>query len=91
MNHIIHNISVIILTIGIIMMVVYVTKASNNNFLTSEQELMRRNAMKSTESDGTVYDYKVSKAYKKMFSEPSVLFGYQTLDPDNMPQKLYVK
>lgn len=73
------------------MMVVYVTKASNNNFLTSEQELMRRNAMKSTESDGTVYDYKVSKAYKKMFSEPSVLFGYQTLDPDNMPQKLYVK
>jgi uncharacterized protein YxeA len=91
MNHIIHNISVIILTIGIIMMVVYVTKATNNNFLTSEQMLMRRNAMKPTESDGTVYDYKVSKAYKKMFSEPSVLFGYQTLDPDNMPQKLYVK
>ena len=91
MNHIIHNISVIILTIGIIMMVVYVTKASNNNFLTSEQELMRRRAMKPTESDGTVYDYKVSKAYKKMFSEPSVLFGYQTLDPENMPQKLYVK
>jgi hypothetical protein len=91
MNHIIHNISVIILTIGIIMMVVYVTKATNNNFLTSEQMLMRRNAMKPTESDGTVYDYKVSKAYKKMFSEPSVLLGYQTLDPENMPQKLYVK
>jgi len=91
MNHIIHNISVIILTIGIIMMVVYVTKATNNNFLTNEQMLMRRNAMKPTESGETVYDYKVSKAYKKMFSEPSVLFGYQTLDPDNMPQKLYVK
>ena len=79
MNHIIHNISVIILTIGIIMMVVYVTKASNNNFLTSEQELMRRRAMKPTESDGTVYDYKVSKAYKKMFSERKTITKYLTL------------
>jgi len=91
MNHIIHNISIIILTVGIIMMVVYVTKASNNNFLTSEQMLMRRRAMHPKESGETIYDYKVSKAYKKMFSEPSVLFGYQTLDPENMPEKLYVK
>ncbi len=91
MNHIVHNISLIILTIGIIMMVVYVTKASNNNFLTSEQVLMQRNSMKPTELGQTVYDYKVSKEYKKMFSEPSVLFGYQTLDPENMPQKLYIK
>ena len=89
MNHIIHNISIIILTVGIIMMVVYVTKASNNNFLTTEQKLMQRR--KPTDPEETVYDYKVSKAYKKMFSEPSVLFGYQTLDPENMPQKLYVK
>jgi hypothetical protein len=91
MNHIIYNISIIILTVGIIMMVVYVTKASNNNFLTTEQMLMQRRAGQSTASEETVYDYKVSKAYKKMFSEPSVLFGYQTLDPENMPQKLYVK
>ena len=91
MNHIIYNISIIILTVGIIMMVVYVTKASNNNFLTSEQMLMRRKAMHPSESGGTIYDYKVAKEYKKMFSEPSVLFGYQTLDPENMPQKLYVK
>lgn len=91
MNHIIHNISIIILTIGIVMMVVYVTKASNNNFLTTEQMLMQRKAGQPTDLEETVYDYKVSKAYKKMFSEPSVLFGYQTLDPENMPQKLYVK
>lgn len=91
MNHIIHNISIIILTIGIVMMVVYVTKASNNNFLTTEQMLMQRKAGQPTDLKETVYDYKVSKAYKKMFSEPSVLFGYQTLDPENMPQKLYVK
>ena len=83
MNHIIHNISIIILTVGIIMMVVYVTKASNNNFLTTEQMLMQRRAGQSTVSEETVYDYKVSKAYKKMMKKNRVMMKSQ-----NSPQTI---
>jgi len=90
MNHVIHNIAVIILSVGIVMMIVYITKASSNNFLTTEQILMLQK--KEPENiEESIYDYRVSKEYKKMFSEPSVLFGYQTLDENAVPEKLYVK
>ena len=73
MNHILHNISLIILFIGIIMMTVYITKASDANYMTREQKilLMNKNSIKS-EPVENIYDYRVSKAYEKMFLQPSI-------------------
>lgn len=39
----------------------------------------------------TVYDYKVSKEYANMFSQPSIWTGYQDYDPKHNVDKLYVK
>jgi hypothetical protein len=90
MNHVIHNVSVIILTAGIIMMIVYITKASSNNFLTTEQMIMSKDRTPNNIEE-SIYDYRVSKEYKKMFIEPSVLFGYASFDENENPDKLYVK
>jgi uncharacterized protein YoxC len=37
----------------------------------------------------SVYDYRVSKEYEKMFSQPSVWFGYQDFDISHKTNKLY--
>jgi hypothetical protein len=38
----------------------------------------------------TIYDYKISKEYEKMFSQPSIWLGYQDFDPNNQPEKLII-
>jgi hypothetical protein len=92
MNHILHNISLIILSLGIIMMIVYVTRATSDGFQTFEQKILRVEdgirRRKPTEID--LYDYKVSKDYKNMFSQPSIWLGYQDFDPIDKPQKIYL-
>ena len=42
MNHILHNISLIILGLGIILLTVYITKASSNGFKTTDVILMEQ-------------------------------------------------
>jgi hypothetical protein len=91
MNHILHNISLIILGFGLILLVVYITKASSNGFQTTDVINMQNNNLRQRPSGDTIYDYKVSKEYKKMFVEPSIWQGYQTFDPNNIPQKIYIK
>jgi hypothetical protein len=91
MNHILHNISLLILFTGIIFITVYITKASSNGFLTWDQQLLaKRNRLRLREPI-SIYDYRVSKEYKKMFSQPSIWLGYQDFDADEPKQKLYIK
>lgn len=91
MNHILHNISLIILAGGIIMLTVYITKASSFNFMTNEQVLLMRQNLRRKEPVQEIYDYRVSKAYEKMFSQPSIWLGYQDFDPEDKTEKLYIK
>jgi hypothetical protein len=87
MNHILYNISLVILVVGIILMTVYITKASNNSYLTSnKQEILNQ-----VKPYDTIYDYKVKKEYQKMFSQPSIWMGYQDFDPKEKSDKIYVK
>lgn len=69
---------------GIIMMTVYITKASGINYMTNNQLSL----MKHKEN---IYDYRVSEVYKKMFSQPSIWLGYQDFDPEYQTEKLYIK
>ena len=91
MNHILHNISLIILALGIILMTVYITRASTNSFLTMKEQLLNKQAgLRRNYEPENIYDYKVSKAYRRMFKEPSIWMGYQEFDPDDKTEKLYI-
>jgi hypothetical protein len=90
MNHILYNISLLILVVGIILMTVYITKASNNGFQTSDKLNLNKNYL-IEKPYKTIYDYKVNKEYEKMFSQPSIWMGYQDFDPKEQSQKIYVK
>ncbi len=83
MNHILYNFSIIILGLGIILMTIYITKASNNNFMTEEQILLNKQAgLRRRSNEIDIYNYRISKEYSKMFTQPSVLLGYQDFYPD---------
>ena len=77
MNIILYNISIIFLIIGIILMIIYI---SNIN-CTCKQ------IPKLTED---IYDDKVSNTYKKMFKDSSVWTGYNDIDINEKPIKIYV-
>jgi hypothetical protein len=92
MNHILHNISLVILATGIILITIYITKASSNGYVSYDKHLLNKKAgLRRIKPEETIYDYKVSKAYKKMFSQPSVWMGYQDYDPEEQTDKIYVK
>ena len=73
-------------------MTIYVTKADSNGFLTFEQKKMaeQHSQLRSRMPEQNIYDYRVSKEYKNMFAEPSIWLGYQTFNPEDIPQKLYI-
>ena len=79
MNHILHNISMILLFFGIILMTVYFTKASNNGFETTEKKNLQN--VRRRETYQSIYDYRVTDDYEKMFIQPSMWLGYQDYDP----------
>ena len=84
MDHILYNIAILILIGGIIMLTVYITKASNNNFLTYQKQKMLENSFqRRVYPTQNIYNYKISNEYKKMFSEQSTWLGYQYFDPEN--------
>lgn len=95
MNPILHNISLILLSVGIILLTVYITKASSNGFKTSDVILMEQQELEKRRrgltNEENIYDYRPSKIYKKMFSEPSVWLGYSDFDETEIKNKIYVK
>jgi hypothetical protein len=91
MNHILYNISLVILVIGIILMTVYITKATNNGYLTYHKQILNKRAKIIGKPHQSIYDYKVNKEYQKMFSQPSIWMGYQDFDAKEKSQKIYVK
>ena len=96
MNHILYNISLIILVCGIILITIYITKASTNNFKTTNQVLLEnqeylKNKQNSANNGETIYDLKPSNIYSKMFSNPSIWFGYNEFNEKDITDKIYVK
>lgn len=92
MNHILHNISIILLAIGIIMITIYITKVTSNNYITNDQDqLINESNKQQLFIPDNVYDYRVSKEYKKMFNESESWLGYQSFDENEPVQKLFIK
>jgi len=80
MNHIIHNISVILIFIGIILLTINLTKSYNQCPVPviNKQEI----------NQNTINQDRPSKIYKAMFSNPDVWMGYADFDTKNAITKL---
>lgn len=86
MNHILHNISLLILLIGIIMLTTYITKANN------QCNVIRREIIKDSKSSDNYkrsFDVRPKNEFKKMFDVNSPWVGYAelTVDQDLDPNK----
>jgi hypothetical protein len=95
MNHILYNFALIMLFGGIILLTIYITKASSNGYKTTDIILMEQqkieNQRRGMESNKTIYDSKPSKIFDKMFLQPSVWVGYDDFDENDIRDKIYVK
>ena len=79
---ILKKISLLIIFSGIIILTIYFTRAyATDNFKTEEQ-------VEQINTD--IYDYKVSKEYKNMFQQPSLISGYQDFDAKDISWKVFV-
>jgi hypothetical protein len=80
MNHIIHNISVIFIFFGIILLTINLTKSYNKCPQNKEREL-------SQEQPEQLDQEKPSKIFNRMFDRPDVWMGYADFDTKNTNNK----
>ena len=76
MNHILYNISIMMLLIGIILLTSYITKAYNKSNIQPTKCNLYNNVKEPSVDD--VYKMRPSNIYKVMFNEPSIWQGYQS-------------
>ncbi len=83
MDSIVYNIGLIILSLGFILMIIYITmiltKKSVKCPLNNNNNNDKYNNNKSINLN-QIYDDRPSITYKKMFQNPEVGFGYQDFD-----------
>ena len=72
-----YTFSVFLLLVGIILL------AYNNNNMTPNDKTIK--------TKSNIYDYRVSKTFKNMFSEPEIWLGYKSYDPSELTDKIYIK
>ena len=80
MNHIIHNISIILIFFGIILLTYNLTKSYNKCSIPVQQ--------KEEVNQNTVNQDRPSKVFNKMFNSPDVWMGYADFDTKNFKTKL---
>ena len=69
MKFILYNLSIVLLSLGFILMIIYITFIITlNNFIPKKEDY------------SLIYDDKPSMIYKKMFENPEVGFGYKDFD-----------
>ena len=83
MNHLLYNISIVMLLIGILMLTYYLTKAYNNQANINTTNI--NDDTEITPSLDDIYNMRPSKTFKVMFNEPSIWQGYETTDNKNIP------
>lgn len=75
MNHILYNISIIMLLLGIILLTYYLTKA--NTPICSKDE---NSTSTNTSQVDNAYKMKPSEIFYVMFNNPSLWQGYETVE-----------
>jgi len=80
MNHIIHNISIILIFFGVILLTYNLTKSYNKCPVIIQQ--------KQEVDKNIVLQDKPSKVFNKMFNSPDIWMGYADIDTKNFKSKL---
>jgi hypothetical protein len=83
MNHILYNISIIMLLLGIILLTYYLTKANNkpdNSFCLKEANITNTQVE-------DAYKMRPSEIFHVMFNNPSLWQGYETVKVTNTIKK----
>ncbi len=96
MESLIHNISILLISAGIIILTIYWTKAKMNGYKTEEQIIMEYEKLNSNgehlpDINANVYYNRPSQTYKKMFNDASIWMNYHEFDPEEKTDKIYVK
>jgi hypothetical protein len=82
MNNILHNISVLLLGAGIILLTIYITKSYNiqKNTINEDQVFIR-----------DIYKERPSRIFRNMFDDPSLYIQkYADIDFNTNQEKLYL-
>lgn len=80
MNHIIHNISIIFIFFGIILLTYNLSKSYNKcNNIIHEKSVINQN---------NINQDRPSKIFNKMFDSPDIWMGYADFDTKNFKSKL---
>ena len=77
MNHLLYNIALIMLLIGILMLTYYLTKAYNTN---NTNNINNTNNTNNEPTLDDIYNMRPSQTFKVMFNEPSIWQGYETIN-----------
>ena len=80
MNHIIHNISIILIFFGIILLTINLTKSYNKCPIIIQD--------KQTINKSNIFQERPSKIYNNMFNQPEIWMGYADFDTKNFNSKL---
>ncbi len=95
MNNIVYNISLIILSIGFIMMIIYITMTITKKSVTCSSYNNISSPLSCPPCDNltNIFDDRPSITYKKMFENPEVGFGYQDfyVNDNSETTSFYVK
>jgi hypothetical protein len=92
MNTLLYNFSIILLLIGIVMITYYITRATQDKYLSQYEILNQKNkGLRSRDIETSIYDYRALNTFKNMFSEPEIWLGYKSFDPSDLTDKIYIK
>jgi hypothetical protein len=84
MNNLLYNISLLILGLGIILMIVYISRVTGGKRINIVPSDIQNDFV-------DVFNERPSQRFKKMFEQPPIWTGYEDWDPKNKvpQQKLY--
>ena len=91
MDNIIHNVSLIILIFGIIMVTIYITRATKSPYMTRDEMMIKQLKNKYYSKNTSIYDARPNKIFRRMFTQPSIWQGYQKFDPKESMTKIFIK
>jgi hypothetical protein len=84
MNHIIHNISIIFIFFGIILLTYNLSKSYNKCNNIHEKSVINQNNI----NQNNINQDRPSKIFNRMFDSPDIWMGYADFDTKNFKSKL---
>jgi hypothetical protein len=99
MKTLLYNISYLSIFFGIILLVIYFTTINNSNKCIIQKPVYEKPyddnynkfMVRKYKNAPSIYDLRPNTIYKKMFSEPDLILGYQSFDINENNTRAYDK